>query len=223
MNSQIFQLLVLAGIAVFLILKLARVLGTRDGFEGSANAEDIIAPAPKANRIGSLEVIDGGPDRDITDHVAEDTNAAGALAEMKRIDKDFTVTEFLQGAREAYEWILMAFENGNLEEIKDYLSDEVYAAFETVIEERESEGLTVEVEFAGIRKFSLIDAAFVPESNSALLTVHFIGELCSIVKNADGEIVEGKKGHPVRQDDYWTFQRTMGSNDPNWRLVATSS
>ena len=223
MNSPIIQLLVLAGIAVFLILKLVRVLGTRDGFEGQVNREDVITPAPQAKRIGSLEVIDGGPDRDITDHVAEDTNAAGALTEMKRIDKNFNVTEFLQGAREAYEWILMAFENGNLEEIKDYLSDEVYAAFEAVIRERESEGLTVEVEFAGLRKFRLLDAVFIHETKSAMLTVHFIGELCSIVKNADGEIVEGKKGHPVRQDDYWTFQRTMGSNDPNWLLVATSS
>ena len=33
MNSSLIQLLVLAGIAVFLILKLRSVLGTRDGFE----------------------------------------------------------------------------------------------------------------------------------------------------------------------------------------------
>ena len=33
MNSPIIQLIVLAGIAVFLILKLRAVLGTREGFE----------------------------------------------------------------------------------------------------------------------------------------------------------------------------------------------
>ena len=33
MNSPIIQLLVLAGIAVFLILRLRGVLGTREGFE----------------------------------------------------------------------------------------------------------------------------------------------------------------------------------------------
>ena len=33
MESSLIQLLVLAGIAVFLILKLRSVLGTRDGFE----------------------------------------------------------------------------------------------------------------------------------------------------------------------------------------------
>ncbi|OZG69837.1 preprotein translocase subunit Tim44, partial [Hahella sp. CCB-MM4] len=33
MDSAVIQLLVLAGIAVFLILKLRSVLGTRDGYE----------------------------------------------------------------------------------------------------------------------------------------------------------------------------------------------
>ena len=33
MNSPLLQLLVLAGIAVFLILRLKSVLGTRDGYE----------------------------------------------------------------------------------------------------------------------------------------------------------------------------------------------
>ncbi|MBC7181523.1 MAG: Tim44 domain-containing protein, partial [Roseovarius sp.] len=38
MNSPILQLLVLAGIAIFLILRLKNVLGTRDGFEGPARS-----------------------------------------------------------------------------------------------------------------------------------------------------------------------------------------
>jgi hypothetical protein len=33
MNSSLLSLLVLAGIAIFLILRLRSVLGTRDGFE----------------------------------------------------------------------------------------------------------------------------------------------------------------------------------------------
>jgi hypothetical protein len=41
MNSSLLSLLVLAGIAIFLILRLRSVLGTRDGFEktpGTARA-----------------------------------------------------------------------------------------------------------------------------------------------------------------------------------------
>ena len=47
MNSPILQLLVLAGIAVFLILRLRNVLGTREGFEKPAVPRDAPEPARK--------------------------------------------------------------------------------------------------------------------------------------------------------------------------------
>ena len=36
MNNTIIQLLILAGVALFLIFRLKNVLGTRDGFEPKA-------------------------------------------------------------------------------------------------------------------------------------------------------------------------------------------
>lgn len=219
MNSPILQLLVLAGIAIFLILRLKSVLGSRDGFEGPPRR-----PAPgasKPDRRQEFEVIEGGPDEDITDHVAEDSDAAAALAEMKRADPSFTVTGFLQGARGAYEWILMAFERGNLDEVAPFLAEDVYEAFAQVVDARQEQGLIVEAEFVGVRGTTLAGARFDSTSNRAEITVKFIGELISVVKDQTGEIIEGKPGHSKRQKDTWTFERVMGSDDPNWRLVAT--
>ncbi len=42
MSSAVIQLLVLAGIAVFLILRLKNVLGTRDGFEKPPVADFVL-------------------------------------------------------------------------------------------------------------------------------------------------------------------------------------
>ncbi|MDQ7070094.1 MAG: Tim44/TimA family putative adaptor protein [Rhodobacterales bacterium] len=217
MNSPILQLLVLAGIAVFLILRLKNVLGTREGFE---NAE---APQPAANstRRPDLEVIEGGPDRDITDHVEEGSAAAFALIEMKKAEASFGVGDFLQGARGAYEMILMGFERGNLAEIKPFLAEDVYETFAAVVESRESQGLTIEAEFIGVREMSLEDAEFDPKTGLAELTVKFLGELTSVVRNKGGEIIEGEKDKSKHQKDVWTFARTIGTNDPNWILVAT--
>ncbi|MFD1160218.1 Tim44/TimA family putative adaptor protein [Roseovarius aestuarii] len=217
MNSPILQLLVLAGIAIFLILRLKSVLGTRDGFEGPAQR----GPAPSSNRRHDFEVIDGGPDRDITDHVAEDSEAAAALAEMKRTEQSFNVTEFLQGARGAYEMILMAFERGKLDEVTPFLSEEVYETFVQVVDAREEKGLTIEADFAGVREVALQDARFDTASKRAEITMKFVGELTSVVRSSDGEIIEGKPGQSKRQKDIWTFERVMGADDPNWRLVAT--
>ena len=217
MNSPILQLLVLAGIAIFLILRLKSVLGTRDGFEAPAQRTS----APTGNRRQEFEVIDGGPDHDITDHVAEDSDAAGALAEMKRVEPSFNVTQFLQGARGAYEMILMAFERGKLDEITPFLSEDVYETFVQVVDARQEQGLTIEAEFSGVHEVSLSDAQFDTASKRAEITMKFVGELVSVVRNSEGEIVEGKPGQSKRQKDIWTFERVMGSNDPNWRLVAT--
>jgi predicted lipid-binding transport protein (Tim44 family) len=51
--------------------------------------------------------------------------------------------------------------------------------------------------------------------------VRCVGELISVVRDANGEIIEGAPGQSKRQKDIWTYERVMGSDDPNWRLVAT--
>ncbi|ROU03167.1 Tim44/TimA family putative adaptor protein [Histidinibacterium lentulum] len=218
MNSPIIQLLVLAGIAVFLILRLRSVLGTREGFEKPQVSDSSRAAQRKRP---DLEVIEGGPDRDIIDHVPEGSDAAKALASMKRADPDFGVSDFLGGARGAYEWILMAFENGDLSEVRPFLSDDVYEAFAGVIEERNRQGLTVHATFVGLSEITLKDAEFDETSREAELTVKFVGEITSVVRDNAGDIVEGSPSEIKRQRDVWTFARKMGADDPNWVLVAT--
>lgn len=220
MSSAIIQLLVLAGIAVFLIVRLRSVLGTREGFEKP--------PAPLADKGEAprrakpeFDVIEGGPDRDITDHVEDGSNAAKALAAMKMAEPGFNVREFLDGAKGAYEIILMAFEKGDIDDIRNFLNEDVAEAFQTVIEHRADQGLTIEADFVGVREVALEDATFDRDDSGAEMTIRFIGELTSVVRNLDGEIVEGNPTEIKRQRDVWTFARQMGSNDPNWQLVAT--
>ena len=216
MNMQLIQLLALAGIAVYLILKLRGVLGTRDGHEGAR--ADLAKPV---NTQPTFEVIEGGPDEDITDHAAEGSEAANALLGMKLAEPSFAVTDFLQGSKGAYEMILMAFENGDLESVRSFLSDDVYEAFASVVEARKEQGLSIAVEFIGVRETGLMGASFNPVDSRGEVDVRFVCELISAVRDANGEIVEGNETEVKRQRDVWTFGRTMGSTDPNWQLVAT--
>ena len=216
MNMQLIQLLALAGIAVYLILKLRGVLGTRDGHEGART--DLAKPV---NTRPTFEVIEGGQDEDITDHAAEGSEAANALLGMKLAEPSFAVTDFLQGSKGAYEMILMAFENGDLESVRSFLSDDVYEAFASVVEARKEQGLSIEVEFIGVRETGLMGASFNPVDGRGEVDVRFVCELISAVRDANGEIVEGNETEVKRQRDVWTFGRTMGSTDPNWQLVAT--
>ena len=217
MNSPMIQLLVLAGIAVFLILRLKNVLGTREGFEKPA-----VTDQTPARRTGpALEVIEGGPDLDIIDHVAEDSDAGKALAKMKRIEPSFGVSDFIGGAKGAYEMIVMGYERGDLAEIQPFLSEDIYESFVDGVAAREDQGLTIEANFIGVRETTLVDASLDPDTNEAEMTIRFQAELTSAVRDKGGDIIEGSLKEIKRQKDTWVFARIMGSDDPNWLLVST--
>jgi len=217
MSNAVIQLIVLAGIAIFLILRLKNVLGTRDGFEKPI--VPLEKPEPAERR--AFEVIEGGPDRDIIDHVPEGSDAAVALAQMKRLEPDFSVAEFLKGARGAYEMIVMAFETGDLEKVRPFLSPDVFDAFNGAVQDRAARGLEVQAEFVGLRELVLSEASLDPATQEAEITVRFGGELISVARDAAGNVVEGDPRAPRKQRDVWTFARKMASADPNWQLVAT--
>jgi len=196
MNAIAIEILVLAGIAIFLIMRLKNVLGTREGFEKPK------AQSPANLRSPDLKVIEGGPDADITDHVP-------------------TGSELAQTLSAAYEMILMGFERGDLSAVRSFLSDEVTNTFDEVIAQRSSQGLQIEAEFLGIREMKINDVIFDKETDMAEITVSFISELISVVKNSDGEILEGDEKQSKRQKDVWTFSKDIKSQDPVWFLVAT--
>lgn len=217
MSSPIIQLIVLAAIAIFLILRLRDVLGTREGFEKPVVTR---TETERVTNRGKFEVIEGGPDHDISDHT-DDPASVEALGKMKTSEPSFAVGEFLTGARGAYEMILMAFENGDMAKIKPFLSDDVYESFATVVEEREARGLKIDATFLGVREMKLVEAEFDDATREGEITIRFVGELNSVVRDKSGEIVEGNPKEAKKQKDVWTFARVMGSDNPNWTLVAT--
>ncbi len=214
MGSSLVQLLALAAVAVFLIMKLLSVMGTREGFEPKPTSN---APRPNDH----LRVIEGTEDSDIADFADVDSETGQALAEMKRIDRGFSVGEFVSGSRQAYEMILMAFEEGDLTLLESLLAPDIYDSFAQVINDRKEQGLVVSATFIGVREISLKSARFDAAEKEGEVTVRFVGELTSVVKNAEGETVEGNADEIKRQTNVWTFARLMGTDNPNWLLVAT--
>lgn len=217
MNNPLLQLLVLAGIAIFLILRLRSVLGTRSGYE----PPQVEAPGPSRPRFDVIEGRAEEVDHDILDHAEAGSPTAKALAAMKAVEPSFGVMDFLNGAKAAYEMILMAFERGDLSEVRAFLSDPVADAFQSVIDARAAQGQTVTAQYIGTRETALAGAQYDPATGMAELTVRFVGELIAATRDAQGNVVEGDPKTPRKQRDIWTFARVMGQDDPNWQLVAT--
>ncbi|MEO0994088.1 MAG: Tim44/TimA family putative adaptor protein, partial [Pseudomonadota bacterium] len=150
-----------------------------------------------------------------------DDETRDALTEIRKVEPDFSLEEFLRGARSAYEMVLMAYEEGDRSTLQDLLTPDVYQAFEKVIRSREEEGLQVEARFIGVRDLRVETIRFDDDTAEADLTLRFVGEMITAVRDAENRIVEGDPNEIRRQTDVWTFSRVMGSPNPNWLLSAT--
>lgn len=222
MSSEMIQIIVLAAIAIFLVLRLRNVLGTRGGFERPEQ------PLPRPGPLRRPQVVtdaDAAEDDDpeISAHAAPGSPTHAALAAIRDAEPGFAVGEFVSGARQAYEMIVTGYERGDLSEVRGFLAPEVLAGFEEAIEARRKAGLTVEFNFIGVRDAQVAEARFDAGTRMAEITMRLTAELTSAVRNAAGEVVEGDPGAVRRQIDIFTFERRVGSRDPNWTLVSTGA
>ena len=132
----------------------------------------------------------------------------------------FDQKDFLNGASNAYELIVTNFETGNKEALKSFLSDSVMDSFEEVIEQRKANDEKVEFNFIGIESSEIVHKDL--KSNPMEITVRFISEMITCIKNSKDEVISGSLNQVQKITDIWTFAKNKNSKNPNWLLVATS-
>ena len=220
MNNTIIQLLILAGVALFLIFRLKNVLGTRDGFEPKAKD---VNNAKMAERKNTEDLSDNNLDEEAREYLFDDKSSAKALIKIKEIENNFSLTEFLGGAGSAYEMILMAFQSGKISPVETFLSADVKENFDKAIQDREQKGLSIEADFIGLRDTAVKNISFSVRDQVAEISVSFLADIKSVVKNNKGETIEGEEVDTKKQFDVWVFSREIGSDNPNWILVETGA
>ena len=220
------QIIVLAAVAFFLFWRLKSVLGSRQGFENPK--QNINNKTNSANQNSKSkkndDIIDLKPnaiDEDVADYVEENSDQFKTLTNMKMIEEGWMVSHFVSGAKLAYEEILMAFENGDLEKIKKMTSNEVYLTFKDVIEDRNLKGIKVEASFGGVRDIRIKDVKLNKKSLEAHITMIFKCDISYSIKDKNDNIIEGGPDNIKKQKDVWTFARKMKSDVPNWYLIKT--
>lgn len=119
--------------------------------------------------------------------------------------------------------IVMGFERGELNDIQPLIAEDIFETFVDVVAAREDQGLTIEAEFIGVREVRVENVDYDQDTGEAQMTMRFVSELTSVVRNAEGEVIEGDPKAVKRQKDTWVFARNMGTDDPNWLLVATDA
>ena len=195
-NFGYLDLILLAMIAGFIILRLRNVLGRKTGHEGKVVSN-------------------------ISEKKFEEFKKA---IKPKKQLTEFDINQkkqFLKGAEIAYETIINSFAKGDKKNLKDLLTEEMNKNFESAIEERNSKNIKSELTFIGIKSSTI--EKFEKTAEALFFTVKFISEIISFKKDKDNNVIEGDPNKIKTVIDRWKFTRKISSMNPNWYLAETKT
>ena len=195
-NFGYLDLILLAMIAGFIILRLRNVLGRKTGHEGKVVSN-------------------------LSEKKFEEFKKT---IKLKKQPTEFDTNQkkqFLKGAEIAYETIINSFAKGDRKSLKDLVTEEMNKNFESAIEERNSKNIKSELTFIGIKSSTI--EKFEKTAEALFFTVKFISEIISFKKDKDNNVIEGDPNKIKTVIDRWKFTRKTSSMNPNWYLAETKT
>jgi len=239
-----YDIILIGLVAVFLILRLRSVLGKRTGSERPPTRDPFTPPAPPtaAPRVGDapsggqsgndnivpLPTASAPPPRPSLATTGPGgiratvlPTASPGVAAIRAADPSFEPTGFSAGARAAFTTIVEAFARGDTAVLRPLLDGPTYASFEAAIRGRAERKEKAETTLIGLEASDIAAAEL--QGTTATVTVRFVSEQINVVRNADGQIIDGNPNEVQKVIDLWTFRRDTKSSDPNWLLVKTES
>ena len=197
MSSQFgfIDIILLAMFAGFIILRLRNILGRKTGHQGKS-----------VNRYFPRNQI-------LKDIENNDAIKSGNVDEEAK-------KQFLKGASVAYEQIITSFAKGDKKSLKSLLGKNMFEDFSEVIDERNKKNVKYETTFIGIKSSKILE--FKKIENIYKVTVNFVSEIITCVKDKDNKVIEGNPDTIKTVNDVWKFSKNMWSQDPTWYLVETS-
>lgn len=217
------DILFFAMVAAFIALRLRSVLGRRTGHErrrtgglgrtrSNGAADNVVALPDRSAAVAAEEA-------DPAIVGLADEGVKTALTQIRLADHGFDLSQFLAGARAAFEMIVEAFAAGDKGVLRPLLANDVFADFAAAIDERSATGQALDTHLVGIRSTDPVGAEL--RDSSARVAVRFESEQVNVLRDAQGEIIEGDPNTAEEVIDIWTFERDTANQDPNWVLVET--
>lgn len=218
--------------AVVIFFQLRNVLGRRTGSErppfdpytasrtrdkDAVQAPENVVSLPRKRAPGEPAAPDAYAAIDAFAKPGTDLNKG--LRAIRDNDPAFEPKGFVDGAKMAYEMIVMAYADGDRKTLKNLLSREVYDGFVAAIGDREEKSEKIQSSFVGIDKADIVSAEM--KGGEANVTLRIVSELISATRDKAGAVIDGDPETVAEVKDVWTFARDTRSRDPNWKLVAT--
>ncbi len=150
------------------------------------------------------------------------SKATGKIFDVQLVTNDQMDKEalnddsFLVVAKIVFTRVLDSFTNNKINELKGFLSENVFRVFEQSIRERLDKKQTLDFSLICLSSAKILNK----EPDYKTVTVEFVTEQVNVLKNADGQVIEGDPLHVARMNDIWTFEKR---GKFNWVVSATKS
>ena len=194
-NFGYIDIILLAMIAGFIILRLRSILGRKTGHE------DKIYPRFSEKKFEEFQ------------NKQEVKFKTKSSNELEGEEKE----KFIKGAEIAYETIITAFAKGDKKSLKGLLTPRMATNFNQAISDREDKGVKSELTFIGMKESKL--EKFEEVQDNIFATVKFVSDIISVKKDKSNNVLEGNPDRIKTVTDHWKFSKKATSNSPNWYLA----
>lgn len=232
-HSFALDIIVFAVIAAVLFVRLRKVLGERQ--EGEPPAIDptaILKARQAAQQTDADKLLANGQTTTsapvVSTNWAQDmpnyqwvANATThhRLLPLAAVDPSFHPHGFLQGARRAYEIVVIAFAKGDLPTLQSLLTPDLYETFAAQIMSRQDAGQQQELLLQSMRQAIISDASL--DGTQAYVSVDFTTEQNITLRDRDGAIIDGHDGSKQVLQERWVFTNDLKDDETLWRLAET--
>ena len=192
-SFEYIDIILLVMIAGFIFLRLRGILGKKTGFEGKI-------PTQFEKEFQKIKATP----KPINESFNEDAKK-----------------DFLKGAKIAYETIITDFSDSDNKLIasKPLLSKKIHDQFKEALLERETKKHYAEITFIGIKSASVKTHKKIEDSLE--VTVDFISEIITCIKDKDKKIISGDAKKIKTVYDTWVFSKDTKSTNHDWLLIDT--
>jgi len=214
--------IILIGVTIFLAYRLYMVLGQHsdtdfmdDSQEESKKGRPETPETPEADD----KIIDIAAKRN---EAPPPRPASKPTASTVKVNiPGFDEQEFLSNATAAFEMIIKAFTKADKETLKSFLTEEVLADFDKEIKKLKRKKHVLHTEIRQFKSVVLKKASVT--KTKVELTVEFVSDQVSVVKDEEHRIIDGDPHTPETITDVWTFRKDPKSEDPTWYLSSTDA
>jgi predicted lipid-binding transport protein (Tim44 family) len=201
-----FDIVIFGVIAVFLILRLKNILGTKtDINDQDVNKEQL---SKKFSNIVPLK---------------QNINKTSSteIQKILKVDPQFNVDDFLIGSETFFKMVLECFVSGDIDNIEEYTKPSVLKSFKNAINDRVQEKEIEIIELSSIKKHEILSTNIT--KTSIKIKVLFETLQIRALMDKDKEIIDGDKDNEILVKDEWVFERKINTNNKNWVLIETKS